>query len=95
MDKLTNQSRTFSICLNVAGFIKNSKYPDDYKGMFENNGKDLSPDEARAFLVDELAKGHKVIPFSSECGNPCKHADKGCTGFDYSGSGCPGRFAEV
>jgi len=49
MDKLTNQSRTFSICLNVAGFIKNSKYPDDYKGMFENNGKDLSPDEARAF----------------------------------------------
>lgn len=35
--------------------------------------------EARNILLDELQKGHAVIPF----GQPCE-------GFDYSGGGCPG-----
>jgi len=53
-------------------------------------GKTLSPDEARDFLYEELGKGRKVIPCSSECGNPCKHSEQGCTGFDYQDGGCPG-----
>lgn len=40
------------------------------------------------FLRTERAKGHKVIPCSGECGNPCKQP--GCKGFDYTGGGCPG-----
>jgi hypothetical protein len=42
----------------------------------------------------EKAKGRHVIPMSAECGNPCKNAAKGCTGFDYGErGGCPGRYS--
>lgn len=85
-------SRTFSLRLNVEGFIRSNRFPRDYEGVFQDDsGRTLSAHEARLHLQRELAKGHKVIPCSGECGNPCKHADRGCTGFDYSGGGCPGR----
>ena len=87
--------RTYSICLNIDGFINASKYPDDYVGMFSNEGGDLSPEQAAQFLAVEKARGRKVIPFSAECGNPCGHANNGCSGFDYGGQGCPGRYADA
>lgn len=77
--------------MNIQGFIRNNKYPRDYSDVFEDNGKSLTTDEAMAYLQAELTKGHKVIPASGECGNPCKHVNNGCTGFDYGGGGCPGR----
>jgi hypothetical protein len=80
--------------MNIDGFVCNNRYPRDYEGVFEENGKTLSASQVRTFLALEKAKGHVVIPCSSECGNPCQHADNGCTGFDYSGRGCPGRFIE-
>ena len=42
-------------------------------------GKSLSVDEAKEVQYDHLAQGHEVIP-------------KGpvCTGFDWTGKGCPG-----
>lgn len=90
--KLEERMKTFSMKMNIEGFIRNNKYPRDY-GVFEqDDGTPLSPAEARAFLQEEQAKGHKVIPCSGECGNPCKHSDHGCKGFDYSGGGCPGRY---
>ena len=80
----------YSMCLNVEGFLNNLRYPHGYDVFKQDDGSPLSPPEALAFLKIENAKGHAVIPMSSDCANPCKHADKGCTGFDYSKTGCPG-----
>lgn len=81
--------RRFSMCMNIEGFIKNAKFPSGYLGIFaDDDGKELSPKEARDFLAVEKAKGRKVIPASGKCGNPC--SQNGCAGFDYSGKGCPG-----
>lgn len=79
-----------SMCMNVDGFLRNNKYPKGYDIFQQDDGTPLHPDEALAFLHTEKAKGHKVMPCSGNCGKPCKNADKGCTGFDYSGGGCPG-----
>lgn len=85
--------RTFTMSMNVDGFIRHNRFPHDYEGVFErDDGTPLSAAEARTFLAIEKSKGHKVIPCSSSCGNPCAHARDGCTGFDFSGGGCPGRM---
>ena len=64
--------------LNIRGFIRNSRFPQDY-GVFEHDdGRAMTPAEAQDMLLDELAKGHTVIP----CGK--------CNNFDYSGGGCQG-----
>ena len=90
---LDTTSRAITMCMNVDGFIRNNRFPNGYEGVFErDDGTPLSPAEARTFLAIEKSKGHKVIPCSSSCGNPCGHARDGCTGFDYSGGGCPGRL---
>jgi hypothetical protein len=86
------RTKRMSLCMSVQGFLRTAAYPKEYKGVFEHEGKTLSPSEAKAFLMIEQAKGRSVIPCSKECGNPCKHAENGCTGFDYSGKGCPGRY---
>jgi hypothetical protein len=88
--------RTYSMCMNVEGFLRNSKFPQDFRGMFRaDDGRQFSPHEARDHLRLELHKGHKVIPCDNECGNPCKRAERGCTGFDYAGGGCPGRLSDT
>jgi hypothetical protein len=92
MSELTNRSKTYSLSMSIDGFIRNNRYPRDYKGLFTEDGKTLTPAEARTFLALEKAKGRKVIPCSSECGKPCQHENDGCTGFDYAGGGCPGRY---
>ena len=79
-----------SMCMNVEGFLRNNNYPKDFDVFQQDDGTPLTPEEALTFLHMEKAKGNKVIPCSGDCGNPCKNADKGCTGFDYSGGGCPG-----
>lgn len=79
-----------SCCMSVEGFLRNNKYPEDFGVFQRSDGSPLKPEEALTFLHMEKAKGRKVIPCSGECGNPCKNADKGCTGFDYGGGGCPG-----
>lgn len=51
----------------------------DWKYVFtDDNGKTLSVEEIKNWLMDELAKGHEVYP----CGE--------CDNFDYSGRGCLG-----
>jgi hypothetical protein len=79
-----------SICMNVEGFMRNERYPQGYTIFQHTDGTPMPPEEALAFLTLEKAKGHKVIPCSGECGNPCRNAERGCKGFDHSGGGCPG-----
>lgn len=76
--------------LNVEGFLRNAKYPRDFICVFkEDNGDIMSPEEGHKMLMAEIRKGNYVIPFSPECGNPCKH--EGCAGFNYGErGGCPG-----
>jgi len=65
--------------LNVRGALKNMTNRE-LVGMFtHDDGRRMTADEEKDALMDELAKGHEVIPF----GKPCE-------GFDYSGGGCPG-----
>lgn len=80
--------RRYHIHMSIEGFLRNNRYPKDFDVFQHDDGTEMSPEEALAYLVTERAKGHKVIPCSGECGNPCKHA--GCSGFDYAGGGCPG-----
>lgn len=90
------RTRTVSLCMNIDGFVRNNRYPRDYNIFQHDDGTPLTPAEARTFLALEKAKGRHVIPVSAECGNPCKHADKGCTGFDYGEhGGCPGRYSDA
>jgi hypothetical protein len=91
---LEQRNKRISMCLDIEGFMKQTKFPRGYKDMFTDNGRTLTPEEARSFLFDELKKGRSVIPLSRECGNPCQHAANGCTGFDYNGGGCTGRYID-
>lgn len=79
----------YHMSFHVRNFLKNTKFPKGFRKMFLNaDGRSLSAEEARDFLLDEVAKGHVVIPCGNACGNPCKQP--GCSGYDYSGGGCPG-----
>lgn len=78
----------YHLCLNIQGFMRQNKFPEGYDIFQRDDGTPMSPGAAFTYLNAEEAKGHKVIPCSSECGNPCEQ--KGCKGFDYSGGGCPG-----
>lgn len=80
------------IYLDIEGFVRSSKYPDEYIGLFcDATGRSLTPAEARTKLTIDKARGRKVLPISKECGAaPCPHAADGCSGFDYAGGGCPG-----
>lgn len=90
----TTTFKRYSMCLNIDGFVRNERYPQGYRDLFiDDDGRTMSPAEARTFLAVEKAKGRNVIP-CGECSNPCKHADKGCTGFDYAGKGCAGYDVE-
>ena len=72
------------MCLSVRGALMN--WSDrQFDGVFtHDDGRSMTPMEAKAALLDELAKGHEVIP----CGPVCD-------GFDYGGGGCPGHPDEV
>ena len=66
-------------CLSVRGVLMNWS-DQQFKGVFKSDdGTPLSAREAKETLLDELSKGHEVIPFGPAC-----------EGFDYSGGGCPG-----
>lgn len=69
--------RLIHVCLNVRCALLNWSNRE-FRHMVRN-GQPLSPREARAALLNELARGHEVIPIGPAC-----------EGFDYSGGGCPG-----
>ncbi len=71
-------STTLHCCLSVRGYI--SAPARARRNLFKHptEPRNMTPEEARETLMDELAKGHEVLPF----GPPCE-------GFDYK-TGCPG-----
>lgn len=71
--------RVVHCCIDVRGLLKSARFPSDYVGMCKHDdGRPMSPDEARDALFDQLAQGREVIPFGPAC-----------EGFDYT-TGCPG-----
>lgn len=72
-------TKTYHLCLSVRGALMNWSNRR-LAGVFRHDdGRSMTPREAKQTLLDELAKGHEVIPIGTAC-----------EGFDYSGGGCPG-----
>lgn len=76
-------SNSFHICVDVKGVLKLTpkEFHKEYNGVFSgDNGRVLSDKEARDALLEELAKGHRVIP-----SNGCDNFDfqKGCLGHEH------------
>lgn len=73
-------SKTIHLCVSVRGLLNHSKseMKRDLKWITDGDGKKFpSVDALKHALMDELAKGHEVLP-------TCP-----CEGFDYK-TGCPG-----
>lgn len=80
-----------SMCLDVRGAINNIlRSRSKRTGFQHSDGRSMTRDEAVMALIDELAKGHEVIPMNPKCGNPCQNSPL-CKGFDHGkDGGCPG-----
>ena len=72
-------AKKFHFCLSVKGALKNWKAKDFRKMFRHEDGRLMTPYEARCALIDELAKGHEYIPMS-ECDN--FDFKQGCLGHD-------------
>jgi hypothetical protein len=69
---------TYHLCLDVKGFLTTAK-KSQYRRMLKHlDGRYMTPDEVKSALLDELARGHLVIPVGE------------CTNFDFSRGGCLG-----
>ena len=69
------------ICLDVKGFLKNAP-KRQYRGMFlHDDGRQMTPEEAKDHLLDALAQGNEFLPFGK------------CDNFDPK-SGCLGHPVE-
>jgi hypothetical protein len=66
------------MCLSVRGALnwKKPEFKKATKWITRTDGTKYTPDQLREALMDELAKGHEVIPMSENCKN-----------FDYK-TGC-------
>lgn len=69
------------MCISVRGVLSKPKQVmwKDYKGVFtKDDGSATTYEEVRDYLLDELAKGHELIPFGK------------CDNFNYAKGGCRG-----
>lgn len=73
--------KTVHMCMSVRGALNWNKatLKRMAKSFTDDNGKPMTPDQVRNALMDELAKGHEVIPLG-ECDN--FDYKKGCMGHD-------------
>lgn len=80
-----------SMCMSVRGAIRNLNRQSSRTSGFQHlDGRPMTRDEAIDALMDELSKGHEVMPMNSKCDKPCKNSEL-CAGFDYGkDGGCPG-----
>lgn len=78
-------NRIVHMCIDVRGAIRNFRHRE-WKDCCRDvdTGRMLTSGEVYEELLNELARGHAVIPFN---GRPCE-------GFDYTGGGCPGHEQE-
>lgn len=89
-------TRRVSMCLSVRGALRDLGERRGSESYFnDDNGKPLTRMQAIDALQDELVAARETIPCSTDCANPCPHADKGCKGFNYGkNGGCPGYWLE-
>jgi len=75
-------TRTVHVSLSVRGALLD--WSDrEFEGVFSHpDGRKMTPREAKSALMDELAKGHEVLPCAADC-----------EGFDYV-KGCPGHVTD-
>jgi len=69
------------MCIDVRGMLRWDKRTTlrNLRSITKSDGTPFkSVDEFKGFLMDELEKGHRVLPMSPDC-----------EGFDYK-TGCPG-----
>lgn len=79
----------YHMCLVVRGALNWPKRLLRNMLRDADSGRSLTAEQARDYLMDQLAQGREVLPMSKSCGNPCTQA--GCSGFDYGrDGGCPG-----
>lgn len=72
---------TIHTSLSVRGALTGPKR--HLRWMFrDTTGRRLTPDEAREYLLDQLAQGRELLPFGE------------CAGFDFK-TGCPGHPTEA
>ena len=71
-------TRSYHMCLDLCGALLNWSDRMFHGVITDDNGLALSSRDARLALMDELAKGHRVIPCSP------------CDDFDYQ-TGCRGQ----
>lgn len=70
-------SKSYHMCVSVRGALNRSYR--ELRGLFRtDDGRRMTGREVKEHLMDELAKGHEVIPASK------------CDNFDYKGDGCRG-----
>lgn len=84
-DELLNSWKTkrYHMSLNLEGLLRN--YKRKKITFFKNDdGSSVSDKEARAYVAELQAKGHKLMCMSNEC-----------EGFDPFGGGCPGHEDKV
>lgn len=77
------ETTSFCVGLRVRDAIK--RMPNrELKCLFVDKatGKTLSADAAKEVLLDQLSKGHEIIPLGP------------CDNFDYGGKGCLGHRKE-
>lgn len=68
------------LCMDLRGFLKGARFPREYRGAFrDDDGRLLTPEEARDRLIDELAKGTRFLPVGT-----CDNFDPkwGCLGHE-------------
>lgn len=72
----------YHLCQSVRGALLNWK-KREWRCLIDKDGRRLSVDEAKEWMLGQLAQGREVIPLTHE---PCE-------GFDYK-TGCPGHRIE-
>jgi hypothetical protein len=71
------------MALDIAGWLMSHNRRQDYRGMFRHDdGRMMTPDEAKAELLHQLANGRKLLPYGD------------CPDFDYQ-AGCPGHPGQL
>ncbi len=73
--------KSFHLNISLRGALMNWLSSDWLNCCRNDDGTVMSPSQVKAYFLDELAKGHEVIP--------CVSLSE-CPDFDFSGKGCPG-----
>jgi hypothetical protein len=63
--------KTVHLYLDVRGALRNMTKREKSSMFKHPDGRRMTAAEADDALMDELVKGHEVIPLHKKCANPC------------------------